>query len=160
MTQRPPPRKEAPEKVLDTRTQRALLEATAGVTPPEGLRARVLEHVRRNATTTDFVLRASEGSWRSVLPGIEVKTLFYDATASTVSFLLRAEPGATLPEHTHRAYEECLVLQGEFTMGELTLRAGDFELGRPGQEHPPAVSRSGVLVYLRGAAEDYPFACP
>ena len=62
--------------------------------------------------------------------------------------------------HVHHAVEECLVLEGEFMLGAHTLRAGDFELGRLGEEHPPATTRTGVLVYLRGAAQDYPFACP
>ena len=77
-----------------------------------------------------------------------------------VSFLLRAQPGANLPAHGHRAYEECLILEGEFALGGLMLRAGDFVIGHPGEEHPVASTRSGVLVYLRGAADDYPYACP
>ncbi len=158
MTHRQPPRKATPDAVLDAELKAALLNATAAVVPPEGLRAQVLARVR--ASTADFVLRATEGAWKPVLPGIEVRTLFYDEIKRSVSFLLRAQPGASLPQHTHHEYEECLVLEGDFTMGDLTLRAGDFELGHPGQEHPPATTRNGVLVYLRGAAEDYPFACP
>jgi anti-sigma factor ChrR (cupin superfamily) len=136
-----------------------LLEATTPVAPPAPLRARVLGCVHA-AATTGVMSRAAAGAWKSVLPGVEVKTLFHDESQRCVSFLLRAQPGASLPAHRHRAYEECLVLQGEFTMGERTLRAGDFELGRPGEDHPVATTQTGVLVYLRGAAEDYPFACP
>ena len=89
-----------------------------------------------------------------------MKTLYYDEAQGMVSFLLRAQPGACMPAHRHHAVEECLVLQGEFRLGEKLLRAGDFELGRPGEEHPEATTHTGVLVYLRGAAEDYPFARP
>lgn len=153
------PRNDMPDKVLDTALERALLEAAAPAAPPDTLRARVLARVQ-TSDAAGLGARVAEGAWKSVLPGIEVRTLFYDEAQRMVSFLLRAQPGATLPAHRHHAYEECLVLQGEFTMGDTTLRAGDFELGLPGEEHPLAVTHSGVLVYLRGAAEDYPFACP
>ncbi len=155
-----PPHENVNEAVLDASLEQALLEAVAPVTPPADLRAQVLGRVHATAATTGILSRAAAGAWKSVQPGIDVRTLFYDETQRTVSFLLRAEPGATLPAHVHHAYEECLVLQGEFTLGEVTLRAGDFELGRPGEEHPAAITHTGVLVYLRGAGEDYPFACP
>ncbi len=148
------------DEAMDPAVLDRLLEAVAPETPPPGLREKVLARVHTAATMAVHTLRASEGAWKPVIPGIEVKTLLYDAQAHTVSFLLRAQPGASLPAHGHRAYEECVVLEGEFTMGGLTLRAGDFQAGYPGEEHPVATTRTGVLVYLRGAADDYPFACP
>jgi hypothetical protein len=147
------------DETLDPAVLERLLEAVAPETPPAGLRDKVFGRVRTATTMTAHTLRAAGGAWKPVVPGIEVKTLFYDTEARTVSFLLRAQPGASLPAHGHRAYEECLVLEGEFTMGDLTLRAGDFQAGHPGEAHPVATTRTGVLVYLRGAADDYPFAC-
>ncbi len=148
------------DQVMDPAVLDRLLEAVASETPPQNLRAKVIERVRVAQAMTAHALRATEGAWKPVIPGIEVKTLFYDARASTVSFLLRAQPGASLPAHGHRIYEECLVLEGEFTMGGLTWCAGDFLTGHPGEQHPLATTRAGVLVYLRGAADDYPYACP
>jgi anti-sigma factor ChrR (cupin superfamily) len=133
---------------LDPALEAALLEAAAPIAPPTPLRARVLDRVR------------AEAIWKQVEPGLEVRTLFYDGRAGLVSFLLRAQPGAIMPGHTHHAVEECLVLEGEFILGERSLRAGDFELGQIGEQHPDATTRTGVLVYLRGAVEDYPFAVP
>jgi quercetin dioxygenase-like cupin family protein len=132
---------------IDAALDAALLQALAPVAPPAGLRARVLGRVRADA-------------WRPApdMAGIEVRTLHHDAVAGMVSFLLRAHPGANLPAHVHHADEECIVLEGEFTLGEHTLRAGDFELGRKGERHPVAMTATGVTVYLRGAVEDYPFA--
>ncbi len=157
MTRRP---HDPADEAMDPAVLDRLLEAVAPETPPPGLRAKVLGRVQTAATMTAHILHAGEGAWKLVIPGIEIKTLLYDAQARMVSFLLRAQPGASLPPHGHRAYEECLVLEGEFTMGDLTLRAGDFVTGHPGEEHPPATTHTGVLVYLRGAADDYPFACP
>ncbi len=130
----------------------ALLGAVAPVAPPSALRARVLERVRLDADV-------EESDWRFVAPGMKVKTLFQDKTAGMVSFLLRADAGASMPPHVHHAFEECLVLEGEFILGDRVLQPGDFELGRPGEQHPMSSTRTGVLVYLRGAMEDYPFAC-
>lgn len=157
MTRRP---HKPADQVMDPTVLDRLLEAVAPQTPPPGLRAQVLERIPTAATMTAHTLRAGEGAWKPVIPGIEIKTLLYDAHARTVSFLLRARAGASLPSHGHRAYEECLVLEGEFTIGGVTLRAGDFVTGHPGEEHPLASTCTGVLVYLRGAAADYPYACP
>jgi len=135
------------DESIDAQLAVALLQAVAPATPPAGLRPRVLERVRADV-------------WRPApaMAGIEVRTLHHDAAAGMVSFLLRAQPGASLPAHVHHADEECVVLEGEFTLGEHTLRAGDFELGRKGERHPVAMTATGVTVYLRGAVEDYPFA--
>jgi putative transcriptional regulator len=103
-------------------------------------------------------LRGAEGEWRQISPGIDVKRLVIDEHTGSKSFLLRAAPGANLPAHPHRGLEECLVLEGEFSMGELTLRAGDFHCAAGGSEHEVATTRTGVLIYLRGNIEDYAWA--
>jgi anti-sigma factor ChrR (cupin superfamily) len=132
---------------LAVELETALALALVPVTPPERLRARVLARVQTVA-------------WKQVGPDMQVRTLYYDEAARMVSFLLRVQPGASMPAHVHHAIEECLVLEGEFDLGERTLRVGDFEFGQVGQEHPIATTRLGVLVYIRGAVEDYPFAIP
>ena len=147
------------DPTLDDAVLAELLNGIAPEAPPRALRARVLDRAHK-AALPPYTLRAAEGPWKAVQPGIEVKPLAYDAATRMVSFLLRAQPGASLPAHGHHAFEECLVLEGEFVMGDLTLRAGDFHAATVGIEHPAATTPTGVLVYLRGAAEDYPFACP
>lgn len=139
---------------LDPVTITEIATALTPETPPPELRAKVLERVR----TESVVRRAAEGVWQCVAPGIEVKTLFYDVTAHAVSFLLRAQPNASLPAHRHTGNEECVVLEGECTLGDVTLRAGDYLFAESGTEHPAATTRVGVLVYLRGSVADYPFA--
>lgn len=151
-------RNDTPDDTLDPAVLAALLDALATETPPPELRTGLLARARALTAVQAHTVRAAEGGWRTVLPGIEVKTLLYDTGGGMVSFLLRAQPGAKLPAHGHRAYEECLVLEGEFTMGDHVLRAGDFQAGHPGEQHPVATTRTGALVYLRGSADDYPFA--
>ena len=135
------------EDRLSPEFEKAFALSLTPVAPPQGLRARVFARVQME-------------TWKQVGPDIQVKTLHYDETAGMVSFLLRAQPGASMPAHVHQAVEECLVLEGEFNLGDRTMRPGDFELGHVGQEHPAASTRTGALVYLRGAAVDYPFAVP
>ena len=136
-----------------------LLTAIAPVAPPATLRARVLERVRAATLIPDGAPIRSDQAWKTLMPGIEIKILMIDERAHTKSFLLRAQPGASLPGHAHSDYEECLVLDGEFTMGDTTLCAGDFLLGTPGRPHPEAHTRTGVLVYLRASLDDYPGVC-
>jgi anti-sigma factor ChrR (cupin superfamily) len=129
-----------------------LLEAATPLIPPAGLRARVLQHLNMDVAQP-LTLRSGEG-WQPLLPGIEVKQLLVDRQAGTRSVLLRAAPGASLPPHQHHGYEECVVLEGEIRIGELTLRPGDYHCMPAGSMHPAVSARSAALVYLRGALED------
>jgi anti-sigma factor ChrR (cupin superfamily) len=136
-------------KALATR----LAEAVAPVAPaPErsaSVRARVLERVRGERTA--FVtVRASEGRWVQLAPGVQSKTLHDDGT--TRSFLLRLEPGARLPSHGHAAEEACVVLEGSAQLGDIEVRAGDFHLALPGSFHGEVTSRTGALLFLRAAS--------
>lgn len=141
---------------IDPDVLNELLAGIAPVAPPATLRARVLERVRATALIPDGAPIRSDQAWKTLMPGIEIKILMIDERARTKSFLLRAQPGASLPGHAHSGYEECLVLDGEFTMGDTTLRAGDFLLGVPDRPHPEAHTRTGALVYLRASLDDYP----
>ena len=95
-------------------------------------------------------LRAGEGAWHEILPGIEKKSLFHDTAANSESFLLRFAPGARLPEHKHRSAEECVVLEGTFVIGDLRLDTGDFQAFEGNTIHPETYCERGGLVYVRG----------
>lgn len=133
-----------------------LLTALAPQTPPAGLRARVVQRVQASEAARHYpaTVRA-DGGWKQLSPGIEVKVLCVDVQAHTKSFLLRAQAGTRVPAHGHRCFEECLVLEGDFRMGDLTLRAGDFHCVPAGALHPEAHTEGGVLVYLRTHLDDY-----
>ncbi len=143
-------------QVIETELLEALLSASTPVTPPAGLRAQVLERVRQTEKQTDFITVKETQGWKELIPGITVKRLCIDEHAGTKSFLLRAQAGMSLPGHAHQGFEECMVLEGEFTMGELTLRAGDYHAAPAGSSHPMASTATGVTVYLRAAIADYP----
>jgi len=121
------------------------------------LRRRLLHRVAVTAQDHAIMrtVRAEDGLWRRIAPGAEMKALYQDGRSH--AFLIRLEPGATLPAHPHAADEECLVLEGEMHLGDLKFRAGDFHVARAGSAHGTVFSPSGGLVYVRSAgAAGYP----
>lgn len=154
MTQRP---QDKPDQPLDPAVLDRLLEAIAPEAPPAALRAKVLARVQaaQSFTTIDH-----PSGWKSLIPGVDYKMLAFDSVAGTKSFLLRAQAGLRLPPHRHSRYEECVVLQGEFSIGDLTLRAGDFHGADAGTQHAEAYTATGVTVYLRASIDDYPGVDP
>jgi len=131
-----------------------ILEAVTPVQPPLHLRGKILSSIC-DPQTEITTIRGNEG-WQELAPGICYKLLCVDAIAHTKSFLLKAAPGVTMPGHSHHGYEECLVLEGEFSIGDIHLKAGDFHGASAGSVHPESRTTSGVLVYLKSAMEDYP----
>lgn len=128
-------------------------EAAPPVAPPPELFEQVLSKARATRQGSDdcITIRADEGVWKEVAPGITVKQLWSDPSSGRQAVLARCAPGAVFPGHAHGHDEECLVLEGEIRFGELLLRRGDFHLARAGSEHPSAVSATGCLLYLSGA---------
>lgn len=149
------------DEPIDATVLERLLETVAPQTPPPALREKVLARARGAARALpDFTTVRARAPWTSLLPGIEFKMLVYDEPAGTKSFLLRAAPGVRMPAHNHRHFEECLVLDGEFQLGDLRLRAGDYHAAQAGASHGEAYTETGTVVYLRAAIEDYPGVNP
>lgn len=117
--------------------------------PPPALRARLLARARRSPPPGLRTVRADEGDWRPLLPRVYLKPLAREG--DTLTYLLRLDPGGTIPPHEHPQDEECIVLAGEVSMGELVLRAGDYHLAPRGVPHGALQSGTGALLFLRGA---------
>ncbi len=153
MTQGKPP---SDDNTLDPQVMDELLRQQTAVTPPTGLRAKVLERIRRSAPGADFLTLRVDDGWQPLMPAVEVKLLTYDTRTQTKSFLLRVGAGVSMPSHGHHGYESCLVLEGEVDIGDLELVAGDFHGAGAGSAHPSVSTRHGALVYLHTALADYP----
>lgn len=114
------------------------------------MKGRVLAAVSGRSVELHETVRANEGTWEAVGPGVERKLLWESAGA--LSCLMRLAPGASVEGHDHRIDEECIVLEGTLRIGDdLVLRAGDFHVGIKGIPHAVAQTDTGVLVYLRAA---------
>lgn len=111
----------------------------------------LLDNQAHGSRTDDLIIvRESDGEWRPLLRGVTKKTLFINRPEAVETFLLRLEPGASLPAHGHRSTEECLVLEGEITIGQDRFGVGDFQVALPDVRHLPILSETGAVLFIRG----------
>jgi len=148
----PPDDGERDDATLEARAFAALARAVPTATPPVALRERVLARVREEAERAprDFMtLRADTRGWVRLTPRLEIRELFVDEAAGTRSLLARLAPGGEIPSHGHGVAEECLVLEGDLRIGDLTLAPGDYHLAHVGAQHPSITTHGGAVFYLR-----------
>src|SRR5919198_1410387 len=95
------------------------------IEPPAELFDRIKAAIRADAQDLPGTLtvRGIQGHWVRLARGLERKIL-HGTPDGRVTSLIRGQPGARLPGHEHDEDEEIYVLEGELTIGTLTLRAG------------------------------------
>jgi quercetin dioxygenase-like cupin family protein len=94
---------------------------------------------------------AGRNRWRATSDGVDVLPLRGDA--EVVSMLVRFAPGASVSDHHHALDEDCLVLEGEMFLGDILLRAGDYQLAPAGGSHFGETSDVGVVFFFHGALD-------
>ena len=103
-------------------TRLADLESdTSTITAPDQLWRRIDDAIEASApeALSARTIRAEQGQWVPRTPGVEKKTLYVDHEAGVQCYLLRVAAGATIPLHDHAAVEECLMVEGDITVGNL-----------------------------------------
>lgn len=85
--------------------------------------------------------------WRPFRPGVEIYPINGDFRDGPAAALLRYEPGATVPKHSHSGHEHLLVLSGSQSDAHGTYRAGTLVVNRPGTSHA-IESPEGCVVLL------------
>jgi anti-sigma factor ChrR (cupin superfamily) len=115
----------------------------------DGMRAHIFERVTGVLPAGMFTVRAHEGVWRDLAPGVQLKVLREEASLKTMSYLVRMQPGARAPVHTHTQEEHCLVLEGEVSIGDHVMRSGDWHVALPGSTHADFLSKTGCLLFIR-----------
>lgn len=114
---------------------------------------RRLMHRVADADDSHLTIDADEGRWQPFGPGVTLKVL--REHAGVLSYLLRLEPGATLPPHRHPHDEECLVLAGRLRVGSrIEIGPGGYHLAHGGALHATIGTDTGATVFLRGAVPD------
>ena len=78
--------------------------------------------------------------------------------APNQTVLLRLQPNAVLHGHPHTLEEECLVLEGEISIGDHVIRQGDMHIAEPGCEHPDLTTTAGALLMVRSEIHAAPAA--
>ena len=141
------------DDILDDETISALAEALTPVAPrperAESIKSRVMARVRGSVKFDSLTIRSGEGEWITIAPGVKKKILSYNAEEQVQSFLLRMAPDAVIPAHDHTKDEECLMLEGDVSFGDLRLSVGDYHLARKGSRHGPVSTEKGALAFIR-----------
>jgi len=94
------------------------------------------------------VIESAEAGWPAFAPGIRRRVLW--SRGSEAALLYHAEPGASVPLHTHGHDEECLMVQGELFLDDLLLQGGDWQLAPAGTGHHTTATDTGVVIYAHG----------
>jgi quercetin dioxygenase-like cupin family protein len=130
----------------------SLVEREAELQPSDEVWAAIKARLEDEPFPGIVTVREEEGVWAEHATGIAIKTLHVDRETGVTSLLMRMEPGSRYPAHKHTGDEECLMLAGEVSFGDLTLRAGDYHLAPKGMDHAEAYSATGALVFIRSHA--------
>jgi anti-sigma factor ChrR (cupin superfamily) len=128
-----------------------LAESLDAVMPPADVKAKVLGAVALPGRT----VRADDGKWTSIAPGVRLKKLSSDRARNTVMVLMEMQPGAVVPPHEHHHPEDSYIIRGSARLGDLVLFAGDFHHVDAGSRHDSIVSDDGCLALLVMDAADY-----
>ena len=141
-----------PDRADQVRAEDELLAGLAtlapAVDPPEGLFAAIEAEIDASASTQIETLKADEGEWIKLSDKIWKKILFSDSRTGKSMYLLRCAAGAVIPKHKHDHEEQAFVIEGEFGVGDLLVKAGDFHMAQAGSIHPEIHSPTGCLVLL------------
>lgn len=97
------------------------------------------------------LVRDAEAGWPEFAPGIRRRVLWTDGGQSAL--LYQAEPGASVPTHSHGHDEECLMVDGELFLDDVLLQQGDYQLAPAGTGHRITETDTGVVIYAHGDAD-------
>ena len=93
-------------------------------------------------------IKAAEGVWRELAPGVSAKMLSFDTVYRRATTLLRIAPGTSYAPHRHTEMEELFVLEGGCRVAGRELTAGDYHRAEAGTEHHDTSSDDGCLLLI------------
>ena len=134
---------------------RIAIDAIEPVEPPAEVRARLLAAIRPRPLDESIpgahesrTVRANEGKWKTVAPGVEVRKLQVDRTRGIVTLMIRMAPNAVLPAHDHKGPEDSYVIAGSCRIGAVALGTGDFHHVDPSAHHGDVVANADGCTLL------------
>jgi hypothetical protein len=125
--------------------------------PSQSLWGRLAQRIAKETGTTPMLLAPelpSKPQWQEAAPGINVKVLARDEAKDRVSMLVRLEPGADYPGHTHAGIEELHLLNGVLKVDDRTLYPGDFIHAEAGSIDCRVWSDTGCTCFLMTSTKD------
>ena len=93
----------------------------------------------------NIAARQDELSWEPFRPGVDIYRLYKDGEEGAAAALLRYQPGASVPPHTHTGFEHILVLSGSQTDQNGEHQAGTLVINSPSSHHA-VISQVGCIV--------------
>ncbi len=102
-----------------------------------------------------FIRRRDEGEWEeSGVAGVRVRRLFVDRPRNQITMMVRMDPGTSYPRHVHHGPEECYVLEGDLSVGDETLSAGDYQFAPVESLHGVQSTRGGCTLLIVSSLSD------
>ena len=102
-----------------------------------------------------FFSTGSDAVWQPTgFPGVEARPLYVDPAADRAMMVVRMQPGAAYPSHTHAGDEDCYVIQGDLKVGDVRMNAGDFKRSPVGSVDPIQSSENGCLLLIVSSLHD------
>lgn len=104
----------------------------------------------------DILIRnCAMNGWEDTgIPGIEVRRLSADRERNQMTALFRMAPGTAYPRHVHDGPEECYVLQGDLSVGDQVMHAGDYQKMAPGTQHGVQSTENGCVLLIVSSLSD------
>ncbi len=84
--------------------------------------------------------------WKFRLPGVSVYD--FDGFGDQKVSLVRARPGATVPQHTHKGTELTLIMQGVMLDNGVEYHAGDVAVNTEDDDHRPKILGDEICYCL------------
>jgi len=94
------------------------------------------------------VLQAAREWEPTTVKGTYLQRLDLEADDRRLRALVRMEPGVRFPAHTHDEAEQCVVLYGDLSFGDLRLTAGEYRYWKPGEPQPVQTTEQGCLLLV------------
>lgn len=88
-------------------------------------------------------------AWSTIAPGVAGMVLHYDHQVGSMVYIVRMEPGARCPVADAGSPEECLLVSGDFSLGDVTLGAGDAHHAPNSVIHGGGHTEAGAVVLIR-----------
>jgi len=107
--------------------------------PPPGLKGRLLERIRLVSSVAPSMANVDfdglEWTTPPLASGFQIHVCDKDSATGAMTLLLRGDPGASYPDHSHPGGERFVVLQGSFRDHRAEYTTGDYYAYAPGSEH-------------------------
>ena len=127
---------------------------TPPVSPPPQLRNHLFARIAKEPQQPvpgpeSFVfLKAAQGEWVTIMPGMTVKVLFADPESGRTTSLVRMAAGTHYAAHRHAAAEEVYVLEGGCVCAGQPLLPGDYHRAAAGSVHVDTYTDDGCLLLV------------